>query len=105
MTKREQDGDERYLCCARHIDRPVGEAKLNEVDKESPECVTGMCHRDGMCHRELCGSIHLRASWRSSAPKAEAYFITREAISFVINAGSHASMSQESCDRAHFPLR
>ena len=34
----------------------------------SPGCVTGMyhrdrCHRHGMCHRELFGSIRLRASW------------------------------------------
>ena len=35
------------------------------------------CHRDGMCHRELFGTIHLRPSFRSSAPKAGVYFFTR----------------------------
>jgi hypothetical protein len=53
----------------------------------------------------------LRASFRSSPPKAGAYFITRfwppgwpgGYFVCVITAGSHASMSQESCDRPLFP--
>jgi hypothetical protein len=62
-----------------------------------------MCHRDGMCHRELFRPSHLRASFRSSAPKAGAYFFTRfRPFHLCHHCGS---MSQESCGQPLFSPR